>query len=152
MSPKSRLKGGCGQDCPPHRAAKPQPYDRRRDFNAEARNSEGCSTKLDLFWSRDHIWSLAGPPLPLKPDAPLIGERIGSTKDDVGVIRAVRKTCRSPERTKEIPMFLTLFVVLLVMWLLGFFAFHVASGLIHILLIIAVISLLFHLFRGRSMA
>ena len=49
-------------------------------------------------------------------------------------------------------MFLTLFVILLVMWLLGFFAFHVASGLIHILLIIAVISLLFHLFRGRSAA
>jgi hypothetical protein len=58
----------------------------------------------------------------------------------------------SPEATKEIPMFLTLFVILLVMWLLGFFAFHVASGLIHILLIIAVISLLFHLFRGRSAA
>ena len=49
-------------------------------------------------------------------------------------------------------MFLTLFVILLVMWLPGFFAFHVASGLIHILLIIAVISLLFHLFRGRSAA
>ena len=49
-------------------------------------------------------------------------------------------------------MLLTLFVVLLVMWLLGFFAFHVASGLIHILLIVAVISLLLHLFRGRSMA
>jgi hypothetical protein len=49
-------------------------------------------------------------------------------------------------------MFLTLFVVLLVMWLLGFFAFHVASGLIHILLIVAVISLLMHLFRGRSAA
>ncbi|MGD0871056.1 MAG: lmo0937 family membrane protein [Bryobacteraceae bacterium] len=49
-------------------------------------------------------------------------------------------------------MLLTLFVVLLVMWLLGFFAFHVAGGLIHILLIIAVISLLFHLFRGRSAA
>ena len=49
-------------------------------------------------------------------------------------------------------MFLTLFIVLLVLWLLGFFAFHVASGLIHILLIVAVISLLVHLFRGRSAA
>ena len=29
-------------------------------------------------------------------------------------------------------MFLTLFAVLLVMWLLGFFAFHVAGGLIHL--------------------
>jgi hypothetical protein len=38
------------------------------------------------------------------------------------------------------------------MWLLGLFAFHVAGGLIHILLIVAVISLLVHLFRGRSVA
>jgi hypothetical protein len=51
---------------------------------------------------------------------------------------------------KEILMFLTLFGVLLVMWLLGFFAFHVAGGLIHLLLIIAVISLVAHVFRGRS--
>jgi hypothetical protein len=57
---------------------------------------------------------------------------------------------KNSERTKEISMFLTLFVVLLVMWLLGFLAFHIAGGLIHLLLIIAVISLVMHLFRGRS--
>ena len=45
-------------------------------------------------------------------------------------------------------MFMTLFVVLLVLWLLGFFAFHVAGGLIHLLLIIAVISLIMHFFRA----
>jgi hypothetical protein len=49
-------------------------------------------------------------------------------------------------------MFMTLFVVLLILWLLGFFAFHVAGGLIHLLLIIAVISLVIHFFRGRSAA
>jgi len=49
-------------------------------------------------------------------------------------------------------MFLGLFVILLVMWLLGFLAFHVAGGLIHLLLVIAVISLVVHLFRGRSVA
>jgi len=49
-------------------------------------------------------------------------------------------------------MFLTLFVILLVLWLLGFFAFHVAGGLIHLLLIVAVIALVLHLFRGRSTA
>ena len=53
---------------------------------------------------------------------------------------------------KEISMFLTLFVVLLVMWLLGFFAFHVAGGLIHLLLIIAAISLVAHFFRSHSAA
>ena len=49
-------------------------------------------------------------------------------------------------------MFLGLFVILLLMWMMGFFAFHVAGGLIHLLLIIAVISLVFHLIRGRSVA
>jgi Family of unknown function (DUF5670) len=49
-------------------------------------------------------------------------------------------------------MFLTLFGILLVMWMLGFFAFHVAGGLIHLLLIVAVISLLLHFFRGHSTA
>jgi hypothetical protein len=49
-------------------------------------------------------------------------------------------------------MFLTVFVILLVMWLLGLFAFHVAGWLIHLLLIIAVISLVVHFFRGRSAA
>jgi hypothetical protein len=54
--------------------------------------------------------------------------------------------------TKEIPMFLTLFAILLVMWVLGFFAFHVAGGLIHLLLIFAVISLVMHFFRRPSAA
>lgn len=47
-------------------------------------------------------------------------------------------------------MFLALFVILLVLWLLGFVAFHVASGLIHLLLLFAVISIVIHFFRGRS--
>jgi bacteriorhodopsin len=70
---------------------------------------------------------------------------------------AAATKCLSPrdrrnlaKRTKEISMFMTLFAVLLVLWLLGFFAFHVAGGLIHILLIIAVISLVMHFFRGRT--
>jgi Family of unknown function (DUF5670) len=40
----------------------------------------------------------------------------------------------------------------LVMWLLGFAAFHVAGGLIHILLLVAVIALVMHFVRGRSVA
>ena len=49
-------------------------------------------------------------------------------------------------------MFITLFAILLVMWLLGFLAFHVAGGLIHLLLIFALISLVVHLFRRPSAA
>jgi hypothetical protein len=40
--------------------------------------------------------------------------------------------------------------VLIVLWLLGFLAFHVSSGLVHILLIIGIVMLLLHFFRGRS--
>jgi Family of unknown function (DUF5670) len=40
--------------------------------------------------------------------------------------------------------------VLVVLWLLGFTAFHVTSGFIHVLLILAVISLVLHFFRGRA--
>ena len=43
----------------------------------------------------------------------------------------------------------TIFVILLVLWLLGFFAFHVAGGLIHLLLVIALIVIVVHLVRGR---
>ena len=46
-------------------------------------------------------------------------------------------------------MFITLFAVLLVLWVLGFFAFHAAGGLIHLVLIVAVICLVLHFFRGR---
>src|ERR1035437_7808947 len=65
---------------------------------------------------------------------------------------AVKLDGGSTELTKEISMFIALFAVLLVLWLLGFFAFHVAGGLIHLLLIVAVISLVVHFFRGRSAA
>jgi len=46
-------------------------------------------------------------------------------------------------------MLWTLFVILLVVWLLGFVAFHVAGGLIHLLLVFALIVLLYNLFVGR---
>jgi hypothetical protein len=47
-------------------------------------------------------------------------------------------------------IFMILFVVLLVAWLLGLTVFHVAGGLIHILLIVAVIALILHFVRGRT--
>jgi hypothetical protein len=39
-------------------------------------------------------------------------------------------------------------VILLIMWLLGF-SLHVGGGLIHLLLVVAVIVLLFNLLSGR---
>ena len=46
-------------------------------------------------------------------------------------------------------LFLVLFIVLIAVWVLGWLAFHVAGGLIHIVLIVAVISLIVHFARGR---
>ena len=47
-------------------------------------------------------------------------------------------------------MFFVLFVVLLFFWLMGWIAFHIAGGLIHLLLILAFVSLIVHFVRGRS--
>lgn len=44
-------------------------------------------------------------------------------------------------------MFLILFFILLVLWLMGFLAFHIAGGLIHLLVIVAIICLILHLVR-----
>lgn len=46
-------------------------------------------------------------------------------------------------------MLWTIFVVLLILWLVGFVGFHVVAWYIHILLIIALIVLLLQLFGGR---
>ena len=45
-------------------------------------------------------------------------------------------------------MLWTVFVILVVLWLLGF-SFHIAGGLIHLLLVIAVVVLVYNLISGR---
>jgi len=48
-------------------------------------------------------------------------------------------------------MLWTIFVILLILWLLGF-SLHVAGGLIHLLLVIALIVLVVNLVSGRGVA
>jgi Family of unknown function (DUF5670) len=48
-------------------------------------------------------------------------------------------------------MLWTIFVILLVLWLLGF-SLHIAGSLIHILLVIALIVLVINLVSGRRSA
>lgn len=45
-------------------------------------------------------------------------------------------------------MLWTIFVILLIMWMLGF-GFHIAGSLIHILLVFALIVLIINLVSGR---
>jgi hypothetical protein len=58
----------------------------------------------------------------------------------VGPQRDLRRLCMG--------LFLWLFFVLLVLWVIFWFAVHVTSGLIHILLVVALISLILHFVRG----
>jgi len=48
-------------------------------------------------------------------------------------------------------MLWTVFVVLLILWLLGF-SLHVAGGLIHLLLVVALVVLVINLLSGRRVA
>ena len=54
------------------------------------------------------------------------------------------------ERVEGGSMLAAIAGILLVLWLLGFLAFHVTASTIHILLVLAVIFLALHLFRGRG--
>jgi hypothetical protein len=45
-------------------------------------------------------------------------------------------------------MLWTIFVILLIMWLLGF-GFHIAGSLVHLLLVVALIVLIVNLISGR---
>jgi hypothetical protein len=47
-------------------------------------------------------------------------------------------------------MLLTIAIIILVLWALGFLALHVASPLIHLLLVVALIVFIVNFVRGRG--
>jgi membrane-bound ClpP family serine protease len=53
-----------------------------------------------------------------------------------------------PHRSEGATMLWTIFVIVLVLWLLGF-SFHVAGSMIHLLLVLALIILIFNLLAGH---
>ena len=50
---------------------------------------------------------------------------------------------------EDVAMLLILAIILLIAWLCGFLVFHVTSGLIHIIVVVAVILFILHFIRGR---
>jgi hypothetical protein len=42
--------------------------------------------------------------------------------------------------------------VLIICWLLGMFAFHISTGLIHLLLVVGIILLVLHFVSGRRVS
>lgn len=51
--------------------------------------------------------------------------------------------------TEDSSMLWTIALILLILWVLGFFVVHVGGGLIHLLLVIAVIVIIYRLVTGR---
>jgi hypothetical protein len=66
---------------------------------------------------------------------------------ETGKRRAAQRTRPHPERMPT--MLMTIAVVLLVLWLLGVFVFKITAGLIHLVLVVAIVVGLFQLFTGR---
>jgi 4-hydroxybenzoate polyprenyltransferase len=56
-----------------------------------------------------------------------------------------------PKQKKEILVLLWIAIIIAVLWLLGLLT-NIGGGLIHILLVIAVVVLVFHFIQGRSRA
>ena len=74
---------------------------------------------------------------------------MGNYGNSVGAKRTI--PYRSVLISKEIDtqMLWTIFVILLVLWLVGFIGFHVLGAYIHILLLIALVVLILQLIGGR---
>ena len=66
----------------------------------------------------------------------------------VPLMTAGRRTARGKGK-KEADMLEAIIIVLVVLWALGFFAFHVGGGLVHALIVIALIILIIRLLKGR---
>jgi Family of unknown function (DUF5670) len=57
----------------------------------------------------------------------------------------------APVEHGEVDMLWTVFVVLLILWLLGF-SLHIGGGLIHLLLVVGLVVLVINLLSGRQSA
>ena len=70
------------------------------------------------------------------------------SEDQTMTVSGERPVLWSGEKQEDF-MLWTVAVVLFVLWALGLFAFHVGGGLIHALIVVAVLILLFQLISGR---
>ena len=75
----------------------------------------------------------------------------GKTIDGGIVATPCRRRNEGSREHGRLRMLWTIIVILGILWLLGF-SFHVGGGLIHLLLVIAVVILVFNLLTGRRPA
>lgn len=64
--------------------------------------------------------------------------------------RERRQHARPVPHLAELNMLYTIAIILLVLWLLGMATSFAAGGLIHVLLVVAVVVILIRLFTGRK--
>jgi Family of unknown function (DUF5670) len=67
----------------------------------------------------------------------------------MGELRGAPVGGESKSNERENPMLYTIAVVLIVLWLLGLVTSYTMGGLIHVLLVIAVIMILVNIIQGR---
>ena len=68
----------------------------------------------------------------------------------LGFGRAIAIVRSESLNLKEVTMLWTIFVILLVMWLLGMATSYTLGGFIHILLILAIAAVLIRIIQGRT--
>jgi hypothetical protein len=68
---------------------------------------------------------------------------------DVGVNSSTVLISEPLTTDRRLSMLIGLAILLAIAWILGFSVFHVTSVAIHVLIVLAVVSLVMHLVRGR---
>jgi hypothetical protein len=76
----------------------------------------------------------------------LIASAFGTTSGDVIEATRLHSANLIIERNH---MLVAVAVIIAILWALGFFALHVGGGLIHILLVIALIAFIYSMFAGK---
>lgn len=83
------------------------------------------------------------------PDGIIYSDIYPNTRRRLRRSRTGYSSAVTESRLTEVDMLLAVAAVLLVLWLLGFLAFHLGA-FIHILIVIAVVVLVLHFVRGRG--
>lgn len=79
------------------------------------------------------------------------GDRFFAKQSNTPMRAAITPQAGTPAEG-ETDMLWTIFVILLLGWLIGWIGFHVAAWAIHLLLVAAIIVLIIRLFQGRRVA
>ena len=80
----------------------------------------------------------------------MAGRACGTTVATATVATATGAAVWPNSFLEGLPMLLTIAIVLFILWILGGFVLNVGGGLIHILLVIAVIVIIYRVITGRK--